>query len=250
VAHQAVILAAGIGSRLAPLTNDRPKCLVEIRGEAILDRLLRQLASAGIHRAVIVTGHLSRKLERHLATRPQPIEVRLAPNPDYLTTNNVVSVFCARDKLEAGGFLLCDGDVVMELEPLRALAKSRCCTLLIDQEVTLGAEEMKVVVHNGRVMRLSKELDPALCIGESIGIQHVNADTTGSLWTSIQRMVARGRTGAYYEEAFQHLIDAGVNFAWIPIPEKSWIEIDDVADYKRACARFSAGTPDKAIEQS
>jgi hypothetical protein len=84
----AVILAAGAGTRLRPLTDATPKCLLDINGRPLLDRLLEGLAAAGLERAVIVTGHLSERVEAHLADMPPPLDVMVVTNPVYRTTNN------------------------------------------------------------------------------------------------------------------------------------------------------------------
>src|SRR5688572_12693661 len=108
--RQAVVLAAGTGSRLRPLTDSVPKCLLEVGGRSILDRLLADLAEAGVERAVIVTGYLGPKIAEHLRHTPPPLTVDFAQNAAYETTNNAASLLVALPHLGAGGFLLCGGD--------------------------------------------------------------------------------------------------------------------------------------------
>jgi choline kinase len=238
--RQAVILAAGVGSRLRPLTDQTPKCLLEIGGRSLLDRLLDQLAGAGIQRAAIVTGHLEERIAGHLKAKKSALEVVLVPNPRYLSTNNAASLFVAKDALAGfGGFVLCDGDVVLRGNPIQTLVAEPGCALIIEQKGRMGAEEMKVVVSGGRVLRLSKELDPAECLGESIGIQKIGDEAISQLWEELSRMMHGGREGAYYEEVFQRLIDQGVPFRAVPIGPGAWTEIDDLADLEDARAQFA-----------
>jgi choline kinase len=239
MARQAVLLAAGSGTRLAPLTDDRPKCLIEVGGRSILDRMLGQLADAGIQTAIIVTGYKSDKLAAHLAANPPRLTVKFAGNPEYATTNNAVSLQCARPFLQDGAFLLCDADVVMRGNPIIDLQRAGASALLMDRRDTLGDEEMKALVENGRVVKLSKELDPKASYGESIGIQKVGADIADLIWDELEQMRSSGRDNAYYEEAFQRLIDKGHPFGVVPIQTGSWTEIDDLADLQDARARFS-----------
>lgn len=239
--RQAVILAAGTGSRLRPLTDTSPKCLLTIGKETILDCLLRHLAQGGVLSAVIVVGYLAEKIGAHLEAHPPPLDVKLVENPAYATTNNAASLFVTQNALREEGFLLCDGDVLLRGEPIRRLREEpEACALLVDSTVSLGAEEMKVITSpSGRVLLLSKELDPARCQGESIGVQKVGGPAVGLLWEELGRMMREGRENAYYEEAFQHLIDKGVAFQSVPVDGESWMEIDDLADLENARARFA-----------
>ncbi len=240
--QQAVILAAGTATRLRPLTDTIPKCLLEVGGRTILDRLLSGLATAGIRRVILVAGHLADLLQARLAGRRFPFEFRLAENPAYATTNNAVSLLVARPHLRPGSLLICDGDVVVRDEALVCLlAEPAACALLVDREASLGGEEMKVQLDpDGRVRQLSKELDPRAAQGESIGIQKVSGPALERLWQALEGLVRSGRSDAFYEAAFQQLIDAGVEFRAVPVAPGDWIEIDSSDDLALARRRFSS----------
>lgn len=109
----AVVLVAGTGTRLRPLTNDRPKCLVDVGGRAILARLLDRLARAGVTRACLATGHRAAALDEHFARHPSPLAIQLVANPRFATTNNAYSLKTTESVVGSGGFLLCDGDVLL-----------------------------------------------------------------------------------------------------------------------------------------
>jgi choline kinase len=238
----AVILAAGFGSRLGPLTDDTPKCLLDVGGKTILARQLERIAAAGIARAVVVTGHLAEQVESHLRATPPPLPVRLAPNPDYATTGNCMSVLAARAPVGGGrGIVLCDGDVVLTGNAMaRLVAESAPSALLLDTETELAEEEMKALLDaQGSVRRLSKTLAPSECAGESIGIQKVAGPALPIFWATLEAMREAGDTQGYYEEAFQRMIHAGVTFRTVPIGHHEWTEIDDLADLEDARARFT-----------
>jgi choline kinase len=242
MALTAVILAAGFGSRLRPLTDDTPKCLLDVGGKTILARQLERIAAAGIPRAVVVTGHLADRVAVHLENTPAPLPVRLAPNPDYATTGNCMSVLAARGVVgEGGGIVLCDGDVVLTGNALdRLVAEPAGSALLLDTETRLAKEEMKALIDaQGNVRRLSKQLAPAECAGESIGIQKVAGPALPIFWATLESMREAGDTHGYYEDAFQRMIQAGVTFRTVPIGHHEWTEIDDLADLEDARARFS-----------
>lgn len=237
----AIILAAGSGTRLRPLTLDTPKCLLDVGGQTILGRQLERIAAAGIPRAVVVTGYLAEKVEAALQHTPTPIPVTLAPNPDYATTGNCMSVLAARDAIRSGGIVLCDGDVVLTGDALTRLAESAAgCALLLDTSARLAQEEMKALLDgHGNVRRLSKQLVPLECAGESIGIQKVAGPALPIFWSTLEAMRESGDTQGYYEDAFQRMIHAGVTFRTVPIGHHEWTEIDDLADLEDARSRFA-----------
>ena len=237
----AVILAAGSGTRLKPLTDATPKCLLDVGGKTILTRQLERITAAGITQAVVVTGHLSDRIAAHLRSAPSPIPVKLAPNAEYASTGNCMSVLAAKDACAGDGIVLCDGDVVLTGNALQRLALDAAASaLLLDTETSLGAEEMKAELDSkGNVRRLSKELDPGGVAGESIGIQKVTGPALPILWATLDSMRAAGETHGYYEEAFQRMIHAGVTFRTVPISHDEWTEIDDLTDLEDARARFA-----------
>jgi choline kinase len=239
--HTAIILAAGLGSRLRPLTDTTPKCLLDVGGQTILARQLERIAAAGIRQAVVVTGYRAEDVEQHLQIHRPPIEVRLAPNPDYATTGNCMSVLAARAQVRSGGIVLCDGDVVLTGDALsRLVGDPAPSALLLDTETRLADEEMKALLDaQGGVRRLSKQLPPAECAGESIGIQKVSGLALPIFWATLEAMREAADTQGYYEDAFQRMIHAGVSFRTVPIGHHEWTEIDDLADLEDARARFT-----------
>jgi choline kinase len=236
----AVILAAGTGTRLRPLTDATPKCLLDINGRALLDRLFEGLAAAGLGRAVIVTGHLSERVEAHLAEMPPPLDVMVVTNPAYRTTNNAASLAAACTEIGHEDFLLCDGDVIFSPNPLPALlAVNATCALTVDASVSDDAEAMKVeLAPDGRVKRISKHLSAAASAGESIGLQKIGGEAVPLLWEILAPLVACAAATAYYEDAFQRLIDRGIRFGTARVAPGTWMEIDDAADLEAARRMF------------
>lgn len=240
--YQAIILAAGSGTRLRPLTLTTPKCLIDVGGMTILARQLERLAASGIRRAVVVTGYLADEVMGHLQRHPPAgMEVRLAPNPDFAITGNCMSVLAARGQVDAAGIVLCDGDVVLTGDGLTRLTAESCpSALLLDVETPLADEEMKAEVDaRGNVRRLSKQLEPSAAAGESIGIQKIGGPALGIFWATLEAMREAGDTQGYYEDAFQRMMQAGVIFRTVPIGHHEWTEIDDLADLEDARARFA-----------
>jgi choline kinase len=233
----AVVLAAGCGTRLRPLTNTVPKCLLEVAGRTLLDRLCDAFVTAGLVRAVIVTGHLAERVETHVRTRRAPLDITCVRNRRYETTNNAASLAAAREQVGDAGLVVCDADVVFSTNPLPSLIGHPAdCALAVDTTVAWDAEAMKVGLRGGGTVRaISKALSAEHSGGESIGIQKVGATAAPLLW----EMIARSDPAtAYYEDAFQEMIDRGIEFGVVPVAAGSWMEIDDAVDLAAARERF------------
>ena len=149
---RACILAAGIGQRLRPLTDDKPKALVEVAGKSFLDRQVTQLVAVGVTELIVATGYREDAVFRALQSCPIPWV--LCRNDAYDRTQNSVSLHACGDALLRDGaqdtFKL-DGDVILDIEILRrlqrTLASSRCdLVAAVDPKPGLGAEEMKVLL--------------------------------------------------------------------------------------------------------
>jgi choline kinase len=166
--------------------------------------------------------------------------VRATRNGDYATTNNAASLAAAREAIGADSFVLCDGDVIFSDSPLPALLTvAEACALAVDRGRPLGDEEMKVQADSaGRVTRLSKRVDPLASVGESIGIQKLGGPALPLLWDELEAVVRADAATAYYEDAFQRLIDRGIRFGMSEVAPGSWLEIDDRADLDAARRQF------------
>ena len=168
---KAVILSAGQGRRLLPLTAKSPKCMVRINGQSILEWQIDELAKCGIEQATVVVGYEAHKVQRRMHRRYGPSRVRTLYNPDYAEADNLVSCWKARDEMTED-FILLNGDTLFEASVLQRLLNSpvRPVTLVTDHKINYDADDMKVVVDGGRVVRIGKDLAPEKVNGESIGM--------------------------------------------------------------------------------
>lgn len=207
--RSAIILAAGKGERLLPLTEDRPKCLVDVGGTTPLALSLEALHACGVERVVIVTGYMHEYLSAYLDAHLNPglrSTVSTIYNPQYGTTNNIYSAYLAAEFLRHGTLLL-NSDIVYHLDILKAITLSDMpAALVVDPRRGLGREEMKVLTDGTRITRISKQLDPAESCGEYIGIMAVQPSVGDALARSLSQHVAEGRTGEYYEHAIDTIL--------------------------------------------
>lgn len=228
----AVILAAGVGSRLRPLTDDRPKCLLSLGHETILGRMVRQLAAAGATSLTVATGYLAERVRESLAVAPLPC--RFAHCPDYATTQNAVSLLRALEVAPDGPVLKLDGDLLIPDALLALALHGEGSKALVDDRAAPRAEAMKVRCEGDRALRFGKDLDPALCRGESIGVERFTREDRARITASLRRAVGRGETGLYYEECYGDAIDEGASLWVASIGDVPWTEVDDLADLERA----------------
>ena len=112
-----VLLAAGTGSRLRPLTDDVPKCLVEVNGQPILKHLLDAFRSQGIIKVIIATGYLEHRIREYCSVNASDLEIEYVFNADYQTTNNIYSLWLARQVID-DAFILVESDLVFDPEML------------------------------------------------------------------------------------------------------------------------------------
>ena len=229
----AVILAAGLGVRLSPLTVDRPKALVEVGGRSLLERLLDNLHAAGVREIRVVTGHLADRVANHPSVKRYRRSVQLVHNPDFRQSNNIVSFLVGTAGIETGCILL-NSDIIVDQTVVSDLAKTPGSHLVIDLDEPLGHEEMKVQIDGeGFLARISKELDAQASAGEYIGALRLDAPALREVRDEARRLVADGRTGLYYE----HAIDASaarLRARILPVRGRVWTEVDDQDDFVRA----------------
>jgi choline kinase len=235
-----IVLAAGGGTRLRPLTDDLPKTLLEVTddGRSILELAIANLSEVGITRIAVVTGHAAHAIDR-VAPRFEErygVELDLRPNDRFAEWNNAYSVWLVRDVF-AQGALLVNGDTVHPVDVQRRLLAARGAApvlLAVDDDKSLGEEEMKVHLEDGRMTRITKQMDPASAQGEYIGLTLIEPEAAGPLADALQATFERD-PGLYYEDGYQELVDRGGEVRAVPIGAGvAWVEVDDHADLARA----------------
>ena len=230
---KAIILAAGVGKRLWPLTQHRPKCLIELGGRTLLSRYLDVLAGAGIRQAVIVVGYKQDMIRSAVATDSRGVEVRYLVNEQY-QRGSISSLWLARTELD-DDVLIMDADVLFHREILRRLITSTSpSALLMDETVKQTTEECMVVVRGGRVVGLTKRMPERYDFaGEGVGFLKVRRADTEALINSLKGHADRGELDMEYEDALLEFFGA-VRVGHEKIGGLPWIEIDFPEDVARA----------------
>ncbi len=226
---QAVILSAGIGSRLLPLTREIPKCLVEVGGRSILDHQLEALHVAGIERAVIVGGYRYRQIGAHLARAAPLLPVRLVFNPFWSVASSIGSVWMARDLL-ADPFCLMNGDTVFAADLLAAAvqAPGEGVGLLVEPLRAAALDDMLATVANRQVCAVAKDLPLDVATHRSLGVIVSNG---GDAYVhALENVIARpGGLNAFHHAVIAELAGYAPVRA-IVAGEGAWQEIDQPED--------------------
>jgi len=233
---KAVILAAGIASRLRPLTDNCPKCLLEIGGKCLLQRSFDGLIKNGINDFVVVTGYLHEQIEGFLNECYSGVNIKFIHNEVYSSTNNIYSLWLARKEAEGEDVLLLDSDILFDPQIVARLLKSEHGDILALNNHPLGEEEIKIIPDSeGRVAEISKTCSIADAIGESIGIERMSASYTTALYKELEVMIGQeGLNNVFYERAFERLIPQGYAFYVEDTTDLFSIELDTVEDFNSA----------------
>lgn len=232
VARTAVLLVAGIGSHLRPLTDDRPKALVDIGGETILGRAVRLLGEHGVKRLVLATGYREDAVRAALAG--SRLEVVLCRNERFDSTQNSVSLALCREAVGRESFYKLDGDVVFRPEVLSRLdGAAGDIAVAVDRTRRTDAEAMKfVLAPDARIQAFGKGLGLEISAGESIGIERVAEGAVVPLFDALSQPE---NAALYYEDVYSKLIAGGVLDARaVDVGDLPWTEVDDPTDLERA----------------
>jgi choline kinase len=207
-----VILAAGIGSRLKPLTDNSPKCLLRIGEKSILEMAIENIQSTTDSGIIIVTGYLENKIRDFVGNRFPQSDIRFIHNTLYAETNNIYSLWLAMDAVRGEDMLMMDSDIVFDKRIIALLLNSGFNSCLALKRHEVHDEEIKVKADpNGRVTEIGKEVRLSETAGESIGIELFRAEAVTELYNILERKVeSEGRVNIFYEAAFQELSENGI----------------------------------------
>jgi len=246
---KAIIVAAGPGSRLMPITNERPKCLLDVGGQTILERALQALRENGIQNIVVVRGYSG-----HLINYPH---LTYCHNPDFEKNNILRSLFYAEDEMD-DDFIVSYSDILYSSEIVARLIDSEADIALTvdvnwieryegrDQHPVSEAELVKV--ENGMVVRIGKGVvSPEEAHGEFIGLAKFTRSGAEAMKAAYHRVAKESPSApfhssaslemAYLNDMIQELVDTGSLVQSVDI-EGGWMEIDTLQDLQEVQKHF------------
>ncbi len=231
----AVILSAGQGKRLLPLTTEQPKCTISINGRSILEWQIQELIKSGIDSIYVVIGFGADKVEALLADRVGTRSIQTIYNPFSSLADNLISCWVARNEMTRD-FVLINGDTLFESAVLEGLlqAPSAPITLVTDAKPRYDADDMKVIVHGTQLVRIGKTLPVEQVNGESIGMIRFQ-DRGPRLFCSTldQRIRKPEALKQWYLSLIDELAQQG-HVSTFSIKGLMWAEIDNPSDLEQA----------------
>jgi choline kinase len=236
---KAIILSAGQGRRLLPLTENTPKCCMHLEGRAVLDWQLSQIKQCQVDEVVVVTGFESERVETLIEQASQHIQglnVRTLHNPFYARSDNLATCWIAREEMREP-FIIINGDTLFEAEILnRAQSSTRefPITITTDEKDAYDDDDMKIIRDGGRLFRVGKKLDHCFVNGESIGMTVFDQQGADLFRDKLETLMKSPEgLSRWYLSAIDELAAEGF-VGTRSIAGLSWCEIDDHADLKQA----------------
>lgn len=242
---QAIILAAGFGKRLQPLTDSSPKSLVEVNGKPLIINALDILAQCGIERTVIVVGHLREKIIERIGYSHKGMDISYVENTDYNKTNNVYSFYLTKDYINDDALLLeCDLFYRKELVEKLINCGGECDIMVspydpdtMDGTVVFAdsddkAKSLVVKKNQGEDFDYSQAL-------KTVNLYKFSKDfLKNKFYPAIETYVKTQNLDNYYEFVLGSLVYFGNDIRVLRVDESEWAEIDSMSDLKAAEEKF------------
>ena len=224
-----------MAKRLRPLTDNKPKCLLEVAGKTLLQRTIDAMLQAGITELVVVTGYRAEMIRDFITVHYPQLAVNYLDNVDYEHNNNIYSLWMAGKVVRGREFLLMDSDILCDPKAVMAVAHETEPALALNRH-ELGEEEMKIVVDkDNRITEISKTCRVEDAIGESVGIEKVTSEYSEALYRELDVMIEQeGLIDIFYERAFERLIPQGHQFKVVDTTNYFSYELDTPEDFERA----------------
>lgn len=229
---KAIILAAGIGSRMLPLTKDTHKCLLKINNEPIIRNQINQLSRAGISDITLVGGYKFDLVKDYLRD-----EVEYAFNPFYETTNSVVSLWLAVQNIDSD-ILIINSDVIFDEE----LVKKMCD---VDSEISVAISKnwsdergYKVEIINNFVVNMSMDIEKNKIGGEYAGMIFVTQSQLQKLKDKSESLLLDKKFNIWFEDMIVELIKDGAKAKSVEVNPEKWYELDTVEELEYARNKF------------
>jgi histidinol-phosphate/aromatic aminotransferase/cobyric acid decarboxylase-like protein/choline kinase len=245
---QAIILAAGMGKRLGKYTQDGTKCMVKVNGKSLIERALESLIEAGVRRVVLVVGYRAEALRAFLEGKYPALEIVYVTNETYATTNNIYSLWLAREYLSADDTILLESDLIFQPQII--------AQLLADPEPNLAVVSKYESWMDGTVTMMDDERNIVSVIDKSafkwkrveeyyktVNIYKFSKEFSRSYYRPfLEAYLASFGHNQYYEQVLKVLAFLeDVRFKGFPVKGRRWYEIDDPNDLAVAETIFSEG---------
>ena len=234
----AVMLLAGRGSRLEELTDNKPKCLVQVNNTPILHRMLDELSCLQVKKIILVTGYLHEQIYEYVGDTWKGMKVEYVINEDWHKTNNVVSLYMGLEKIETN-FLLLEGDIIVSKEALKAFDDLNL--LALDKfrdymDGTVVKLDDKKQVEKFYLKSTPGRPDDVTGYYKTVNIYSFDKDDFFTyIKPRLKHIIESNQVNAYYELAFAQAVNFGeITLRAVDFHHLKWAEIDDQKDLQYA----------------
>lgn len=243
---QAIILAAGMGRRLGELTSDNTKCMLEVNGSRLIDRMLNQLKAIDISRIVIVIGYEGAKLKSYITKNYPSFHIEYVENNVYDKTNNIYSLWLARGYMAEDETILLESDLIFEDSVLKTVIESSYpnCALVSKYQTWMDGTMVQIDDENNIINFIPKKAFDYSCTDtyfKTVNIYKFSHDFINNHYLPfLDAYIKVLGNNEYYEQVLRviTLIDKSEMRA-LPITGMNWYEIDDVQDLSIAETIFA-----------
>ncbi len=236
----ALLLAAGMGSRLFPLTQNLPKCLTLVNEKSILERLVIGLKQHGFKRLVIVTGYHENCIREFLGTKSGNMTIEYIYSPLYKTTNNIYSLWIAREIINEP-FILVESDIIFDASLLHdmifpaRIAVARMQPWMNGTTVTINQSHQVKSFQKGTTIHLDE------IRYKTVNIYSFSLSSWHAIIDRLNQYISSGKVNCYYETLFGEMVgDGNLSLQAVSFDNKPWYEIDTIEDLAEAEKLFPA----------
>ncbi len=230
----ALLLAAGTGSRLFPLTKSSPKCLTLVNEKSILERLVDNLIKQGFKRLVIVTGYKKEHIMDFLGSKSGNLTIEYIHSPLYRITNNIYSLWMARNIINEP-FVLFESDLVLNTSLLDEMVYPDKIAIALMQPwlngttVTVNKQNQVTQFQEGTTDTYSN------IRYKTVNIYSFSLSSWRAIVKRLNQYISESNVNCYYETVFSEMIDdKSLSFETVSFDHKPWYEIDTIHDLAEA----------------
>lgn len=229
---KALILAAGVGSRMRPLTDKCPKCLLKVGDKTFIDRQIEIFKNCSLNEIFVVTGYKAEMIRNHLKDT-----VKYIFNPFYETTNSVVSLWLATLNID-DDILIVNSDVIFDEELIKRMT---VCKSDINVAVSLKWSDergYKAEIIDNHVVNMSMDIEHDKIGGEYAGLIYVKREVLNNLKKQSEKLLAEKKFNIWFEDMIVEMIKSGNVADAVAVNPDKWYEVDNVKELEYAGNKF------------
>jgi len=229
---KAVILAAGKGTRIPKISETIPKAMIEINGVSIIERHIEMLEKSKINDIYVVIGFMKETLIKHI--KQVSSEIRVIENNAYQSTNNMYSLYLAKDRLMNSNFILINGDTYFEESILKFFLNNSEQSVIPYDSTNFDPEELKLKIKDDCAYAIMpKNSDKSNSNGSTIGVFYLNKEDGRMFLDDIEAVLKSGQNNEWFEYSLDRVFKK-TQMKPFDVAGKVWIEIDNGEDFRKA----------------